>query len=442
MPASPLDSVIYRGLLGDAELATLFSDAAELRAMLLVEGALALAQGEAGLIPAESAAFIARAAREVAIDPALLAAETATNGVPIPGMVAAFRKAMAAPDHARYLHWGATSQDILDSGLALRLRALLALLEGRLVALLGTLADLAEAHAELPMAARTYGQVATPTSLGAVIAGWGWPLLTALERLRALRPGLLCVSLSGAAGTLSVMGAAGPQIRAAMARELGLGDPGHSWHSQRDRIAGFAAWMTGLGTALGRIGEDLILATQTGISELRLASGGGSSTMPQKVNPVQPSVLVALARQAVALDAALQGAALHRQQRDGAAWFVEWMSLPQLCQVTGRALGLAVEMLPGLVPDAAQLRLAIDDGTGLIYAEALTFALTDRMPRPEAQAEVKALCARVTAEGRALPELAAERWPETDWLTLLRPEAQLGLAPAEARAFAGAARAT
>lgn len=436
MPAALADSALYRNLFGDDETAVLFSDSAEIRAMLLVEGALARVQGRLGLIPETAAAFIDRASREVQIDPAGLALETAVNGVPVPGLVAAFRKAMEAPDHAQYLHWGATSQDIMDTALALRLRRLTELWDGRLQQLVQGLGRLAATHADLPMAARTYGQAATPTSFGAVVAGWGHPVLRHRARLVALRPELALVSLGGAAGTLSAMGAEGPAVRAALAEALGLHDPGHSWHGERDRIGAFAAWMAGLCTSLGKMGEDLILMAQSGIGEIAIAGAGGSSTMPQKQNPVGPSVLVALARQAVALAGALQGAGLHRQQRDGAAWFTEWLTLPQLCLSTGRALALATDLVGKISPDAGAMAHGLDDRTGLIHAEAYSFALARHMPRPEAQARIKALCAEAQAGRGALPALVRRDFPDLD----LAVASGLGTAPAEARAFAAAAR--
>ena len=434
MPASAADSALYRKLFSDDDTATLFTDNAEIRAMLLVEGALASVQGQLGLIPQEAAAFIARSAREVQLDPSALAAETAVNGVPIPALVAAFRKEMQAPDFAQYLHWGATSQDIMDTALALRLRRVCALWEGRLTDLARALGQLARRHADLPMAARTYGQVAVPTSFGAIVAGWGHPVLRHKERLAALQPDLLVVSLSGAAGTLSAMGGEGPAVRAGLAASLGLGDPGHSWHAERDGIAAFASWMAGLAASLGKIGEDLILMAQTGIGEVTIAGAGGSSTMPQKQNPVGPSVLVALARQVGALAAALQGAALHRQQRDGAAWFTEWLTLPQLCILTGRALALALDLATRIEPRAEAMAMNLDDGSGLAQAEALSFALARQMPRPEAQAQIKALCAKARAGGPSLVDLVAEAFP-----TLDLSGSGLGTAPQEARDFAQAA---
>lgn len=435
MPAAPADSALYRGLFGDEETAAFFTDSAEIRAMLLVEGALARVQGRIGVIPETAAAFIDRSSREVLIDPAALAGETAVNAVPVPALVAAFRKEMAAPDYAQYLHWGATSQDIIDTGVALRLRRVVEVWERRLDTLIAALGWLAAEHAALPMAARTYGQVATPTSFGAVVAGWGQPLLRHRNRLMPVARDLAVVSLGGAAGTLSAMGPEGPAVRAGLAEALGLTDPGGSWHSERDRIDAFAGWMAGLAASLGKMGEDLTLMAQSGIGEIRIAGAGGSSTMPQKQNPVGPSVLVALARQVVALAGAMQGAGIHRQQRDGAAWFVEWLTLPQLCISTGRMLALAVELSDAIAPDAEAMARGLDDGGGLIHAEAFTFALARHIPRPEAQAKIKALCNEAMKTGTPLAGLVARDFPQID----VSEAGGLGAAPAEARAFAAAA---
>lgn len=440
MPAAPADSQIYGRLFGDADTARLFSDSAEIRAMLLVEGALARVQGALGVIPAEAAAFIDRASQEVVIDPSALAAETALNGVPVPALLAAFRKAAGAPEPMQYLHWGATSQDIMDTGLALRLRPMLAHWKGRIDALLARLGQLAEYMATLPMTGRTYGQAATPTSFGAVVAGWGWPVVERRQHLAGLRDSLLKVSLSGAAGTLSAMGQDGPAVRAALATELGLADPGHSWHSDRSGLGQLAAFAAGLAGSLGKLGEDVILLCQSGIAEVTLGgAGGGSSTMPQKQNPVAPSALVALARHVIGLAALVQGAALHRQQRDGAAWFGEWLALPQLCICTGRMLTLAQDLMATLTPVNAAMARALEEGNGLIHAEALSFALAERMPRPDAQALVKQMCAEATASGTPLLILAAQRFPHLDGQQGLAASG-LGQAPAEARAFAARVR--
>ena len=166
MAASVFDSPLYAQLFDTGEAGRLFSDSAAVRAMLLVEGALAKAQGSLGVIPEVSAAAIHRASMEIAIDPGALAKATGENGVSVPGLVAAFRAEMNAPEHAQYVHWGATSQDIIDTGLMLRLRQALALAEADLKEIIAALGRQAEEHAHLPMAARTYGQHATPTSWG------------------------------------------------------------------------------------------------------------------------------------------------------------------------------------------------------------------------------------------------------------------------------------
>ncbi len=441
MAASVHDSEIYGGLFGDAEAGQLFTDSAELRAMLMVEGALAKVQGEVGMIPADAATWLYRACQEVTIDPASLTAETAVNGVPVPALVAAFRKTAGSPQHAQYLHWGATSQDIMDSGLMLRLKQLLELFEGRLEAVLAALADQARAHAARPMAGRTFGQTAAPTSFGAVVASWGRPLLRLRQRLAEMRPRLLAVQLGGAAGTLSVLGEQGPAIRAGLAVALGLADPGASWHSERDRIAELAGWMMALTAALGKMGEDLHLMAQSGIEEITFAGGGASSTMPQKSNPIMASAVVALARHAAGLNMTLQSAALHRQNRDGAAWFTEWLTLPQLCLVTARALDLGRALGRAMTPDAAAMAAAVDDELGLIHAEAIAFALALVMPRPEAQSKVKSLCQQAKSTKRSVVKLVADTWPEIDWKNVLSLETQIGTAKADAMKFAEAVKA-
>lgn len=435
MAVTPFDSAMFRGLFGDDDVARLFSDSAEVRAMLLVEGALAEAQGALGTIPADSAAFLKRACLEVQIDPASLSQDTGVNAVVVPALVKGFHAATDAPEHAQYFHFGATSQDIIDTALMLRLKQVTTIFQARLEGIIQALGPLANAHADLPMAGRTYGQIASPTTFGATVAGWGMPLRNHLTRLQELRPRLLKISLFGAAGTGSMLQDA-PALRRNMAKALGLHDSSAPWHSTRDSIAEFSGWITLLTGSLGKFGEDLLLMTQSGINEVNLGAGGGSSTMPQKSNPVQPSILVALAHQTVALNGAIQGAIVHRQQRDGAAWFVEWLNIGQICMACARALNVAQMLAQNITPDADKMAAHIDDGLGLIYAEALSFALTKSMSRPEAQAAVKQLCQQVKSNGTPLPDLARANWPDLDIKQLFTPAAQLGEAPDQARAFA------
>ncbi len=434
MAASVFDSPLYAQLFPTGEAGRLFSDSAVLRAMLLVEGALAKAQGAAGTIPEMSAAAIHRASLEVEIDPGALAQSTGQNGVCVPGLVAAFRSAMNAPEHAQFIHWGATSQDVIDTGLMLRLRQVIALAETDVRDLLQALAHLAETHRDTPMSARTYGQIATPTTFGALLAQWGNPLLDALDALPALRDGSLWVSLSGAAGTASVLGDSAPALRAALAAELGLRDPGRSWHTDRGPILRIANWFAEVSATLGSMAATLAGLSASGIGEIGFGHAGASSTMPQKHNPVVPSALLALSHTVASLRSGLQIAAQHQHQRDGAAWFTEWVVLPQLVLAATSTLQLANRMAKEIVVMPDTMRTALEDGLGLVQAEALSFALAKKMPRPDAQAATKSLCARALSEEVPLVELAMSEYP---WLDagVFRTMNQLGQAPAEAQNF-------
>ncbi|HEU0223159.1 MAG TPA: 3-carboxy-cis,cis-muconate cycloisomerase [Paracoccaceae bacterium] len=431
MTASPFDSAIYGGLLGDAEIGSHFSDAAEIRAMLRVEGALAKVQGALGIIPAESADAIARAAETVAIDPAHLAKGTASDGMAVPALVEAFRAAIGAPGHARFVHWGATSQDIVDTGLLLRLRPVLAILDGRLGQIIASLGQKAEAHRQTVLAARTRSQMATPTTLGAKIAVWAAPLLRHRERLAELRPRLLVVSLAGASGTLAAMEGRGIATMEALAAELGLGAPDVPWHAARDGIAELAGLLALITGSLGKIGQDLILLSQSEIREVRAGEGGGSSTMPHKSNPVRAEMLVALARLASRLSGAVQEGLIHAQEREGAALALEWLALPQLCLAAGAATGHALALAETISADPARMGANIAATQDLMLAEAASFALASHMPRPQAQALVKAACQRAVAEDRPLRAVLPEMTDAPlDWDRVFDPAAYTGEAAA------------
>lgn len=435
MAASLFDSPLHAQLFPTGETGRLFSDTAAIRAMLLVEGALAQVQGAQGVIPELSAAAIHRATMEVQVDPGALAQATGQNGVSVPGLVAAFRDEMKAPEHAQYVHWGATSQDIIDTGLMLRLRQALTLAEADLRALLTTLGQQAAEHAATPMPARTYGQHATPTSWGAVLAGFGTPLLDALTQMEALRRDSLWVSLSGAAGTASALGADAADTRAALAKALGLGDPGRSWHVDRTPLLRITDWQGRVIAALAHMGQTVMGLTATDVAEVGLATAGASSTMPQKQNPVAASALVALSHHAMGIQATLRMAGTHQHQRDGAAWFAEWLSLPQLSLSLASALIHARALAEGVMPHPVQMHAQLVGHLGLIHAEALSFALAATLPRPEAQQVTKTLCHEAMKQNVALETLARHAYPNLPD-DLFEPGAGLGQAPADAHAFA------
>ena len=430
MSLSPLDGALYADLLSDAELVARFDDAAQIRAMLEVEAALALAEAKAGVIPDAAAKHIAKVARKLEIDPAALAAGTAKDGIPVPALVEELRRAVGE-DSAPYVHWGATSQDIIDTGLVLRLRAALDIQASRLDALIAALADQAEAHRGTVMAARTRAQQATPTTFGLKIAAWLAPLIRHRKRLGEIRPRLLTVQFGGASGTLAALGDKGVRVMEALAAELDLAVPPLPWHTQRDGLAELAGWLSMVSASLGKIGGDLVLLAQSEVGEVRAGQAGGSSTMPQKANPVGAETLVALARFNAGLLAAVHQAVPQAQERDGVGWTLEWLTLPQMAVATGAALRNARTLIESLEVDAARMRGNLEAGNGLILAEAASFALAAHMPRPEAQALVKAACAEAAASGRHLMDvLEARTDAPVDWQALRDPAAYLGDADA------------
>ncbi|MDJ0778778.1 MAG: lyase family protein [Gammaproteobacteria bacterium] len=441
MAVGPFDSSIYRMLLRDEEVAACFDDAAQIESWLKVESALAKAQAGIGLLPADAAAAIEQACKTCDIDPARLAARTGRDAIPVPALLALVREKLAA-EHADWLHFGATTQDIVDTGLVLRLRAVCDIVDARLRLLLQLLADLADAHAELPMIARTRRMPATPTSFGAVVAAWGAPLLAQIESLAQLRPRLLRVSLAGAAGNAAALGPRSAELRQALARQLDLVVDDLCWHTDRSALLELASCLTRITAALAKFADDCLFAAAPEVGELKLPAEGGSSTMPHKQNPVLAETLLALHEIALSGDAELRRAAVHRQQRDGAAWLLEWHALPQTCLAAGRTLQIGLALLTRIEPNAARMRANLEGVHGLAHAEAISFRLAQQVPRAEARELVKRLCKQAANTDANLVQLVAAEFADVDWQAVVAPEAQLGDAAEQARRFAELARAT
>jgi 3-carboxy-cis,cis-muconate cycloisomerase len=429
MSVTPFDSAFLGPLLSDPETAALLNDAAQIRAMLDFEAALARAEGKAGVIPDTAAARIAETAETLQIEPAELAEGTTRDGIPVPALVAALRQAVGG-DAANFVHWGATTQDVMDTGLVLRLRRILEVFEQRLGQVTESLAQLADGERATVMLARTRGQQATPTCFGLKAAGWLAPLLRHGDRLNALRPRLETLSFGGAAGNLSALQGQGLVVEAALARELNLVVPAMPWHSQRDSLIELGSWLGLVAGSLGKMAGDILLLCQNEVGELREGGGGGgSSTMPQKANPVRSEAVVTLARHVTGLSGQLQQAALHNHERDGVAWQGEWLLLPQMLAATGAALRQSLALLAHLEIDRAKMLANIDSTRGLALAEAASFALSEHLPRREAQALVKAACKEVLdAGGDLLSVLQTRTDAPLDWPGLGDPAAQLGAA--------------
>lgn len=434
MTVSPLDSALYAGLFADSEVAAPFSDEAELRALLRVEAALARVQGRLGIIPAQAAEKIAKTAEAFAPEPKSLAEGIAADGIPIPALVAALRESVGEGEAASYVHWGATSQDIIDTALVLRLQTALGLLEARLADVAAALAALADAHRATVMVGRTRAQQAVPITFGLKAAVWLAPLLRARQRLAQLRPRVLVLSFGGAAGNLAALGTRGPEVAEALAAELELGLPPLPWHVQRDGIAELAGWLSLVTGSLGKLGQDVILMAQSEIGEVREGGKpgrGGSSTMPQKANPVSGEVLITAARLTAALLSAVHQAIPQEQERGGPGWQLEWLTLPQMVVMTGGALRQAGTLLRNLEVDAERMRANLEASNGLVLAEAAGFALAEHLPRAEAVALVKAACVETRRSGRHLMDVLAESTDVSlDWVALAEPANHLGVAEA------------
>lgn len=429
MSVSPFDSAILGGLFSDPDAAPYFSDQAEIDAMVRVEAALARAEAATGVIPREAGLALASAldalADRSAVTPADLAAGAAGSAVAAPALVARLR-ALLDKDLGRHLHWGATSQDIIDTALILRVRPVLAIIDARLAAASTRLAGLAQEHRRTPCVARTWGQQAIPSSFGLTAAVWLGPLTRLRHRLAEMRPRLLAVQFGGAVGNLSALGEAGPAVRDALAQELDLA-PAAPWHVQRDRIGELAGWCAGVAGAFGKIGADLSLMAMTEIGEIRLGAAGGSSTMPQKQNPVGPQTMAALARQSALGAGAVLQSATSEFERDGAAWLSEWIALAPVIAAAAASARIGVETLEGLSANPERMLANLSLSGGGVLAEAASFALAAHMPRPEAQALVK----EAARDAKPLLEALQERVAApVDWASLARWETHLGASEA------------
>lgn len=333
-------------LAGDAEIEALLSDAAQLTSMLAFERALAEASAEAGLISEDAAAAIDAAIAGFTPDWVDLEAGMAQDGVVVPALIKQL-KALVPEPHRAALHQGATSQDVIDTALMLQLAKIFDIYEARLSALLETLDALTAEHGEKALMAHTRMQVALPTTWGVKLASWSEPLRRHLQALVSMRRSLLVVQLGGPVGDRGSFGTQGDTIAAGMAKrlDLGLATP---WQATRDPIMALGSLLAQISGSLGKLGMDVTLLAQNEIGAVRLAGGGGSSAMAHKSNPVNAEVLVALARYNAGLSGTLGQAQVHENERSGAAWTLEWLTLPPMLVATGASLRMTRKLLDQL----------------------------------------------------------------------------------------------
>jgi 3-carboxy-cis,cis-muconate cycloisomerase len=435
------DSPLLSALFGDGDVAEHLGDASLVRQMVAVEAAYARACEAAGVIPEGKGAEISAVLARVTLAPDALGAGVASAGVPVPALVKRLKAELGALGN--WLHWGATSQDIVDTAMVLQWRGALDVIGARLTRLLDALEAASAAGRDVPMAARTRSQSATPISFGLRVAHWAQPLIAAEAALPEVRSRLLRVQFGGASGSASAVGEAAPAVSMAFARELDLAD-GPAWHTDRSAVLALGQWLVSLTAALSKMARDLILMGRRDAPEARFGAGGGSSTMPQKANPVGAEAIVSLGDYAALLQAGLARAATPLEERDGAAWALEWLCLPQMGLAAGAALRHALSLAESLEPRPEEMAKALAADGGAVLAEAAVFALAEAMPRAKAQSIVGAALETAMAGGCSLAEAVAahpDAPRERDWAALLTVDA--AMAPAQAmaaRIFAERAR--
>ena len=433
-----LDDDLLRDIFGTEEQRAIFDARARLQGWLDTERALAEAQAELGLIPAAAAERIAAACDARAYDMAALREEINATQHPIVPVVHALERAVGE-ETARHVHFGATTQDIMDTGHVLQLRASLDALERDLDAAVAAAARLARDHRDTVEAGRTHGQQAVPVTFGLKAATWLDELRRVGERIREARPRILVAQIFGAAGTLAGYGDQALEVKARMAARLGLGDPEAPWHATRDRVGELGALMGLLAGAAERIAGEVIRLQATELGELaepRQPGHIGSSTMPQKRNPHLCEAIVSKTRLISGLAATLLRNGAHQHERDMGAWGAEWLAVPEIMVLAGGAAADTRKLLEGLDVRADRMRENLDITGGQIVAEALMMALDPAIGKDRAHHLLIELTRAADAQGRPFSELAAEDPRVTQHLSAeqvaaaLDPARYTGAAPA------------
>ncbi|WP_050382493.1 class-II fumarase/aspartase family protein [Bradyrhizobium pachyrhizi] len=431
-----LDSVLFRDAFGTRAMREVFSDLRLIERYAEVEVALAKAEARCGVIPAEAAVEIAKRTDVTALDFDLLRQETDVVGYPILPLV--HQMAKQCGEAGRYVHWGATTQDIMDTAVVLQLRDGLKIIGDDIAALRGILADLSKKYRDTPMAGRTHLQQALPVTFGYKTAIWLAAFDRHAARLAELKPRVLVGQFAGAAGTLASLGDRGFEVQQALCEELGLGVPVSTWHIARDGLAeavNFLALVTG---TLGKIALDIMIMASTEFAEVYepfVKGRGASSTMPQKRNPISSELMLAAAK-AVRQHAGLMLDAMVQDfERATGPWHAEWMAIPESFVLTAGALHQASFALGGLIVDEQRMAHNLDISRGLIVAEAVMMGLAPSIGRQEAHDVVYDACRLANDKGLTLAEaLAADdrvasRIDRATIDRLTAPKNYLGLAP-------------
>ena len=403
-----IDSILFRDAFGTQAMRDVFSDRTLISRYIEVEVALAQAQARCGVIPFEAAQTIASESRLDRIDFDHMRHETDIVGYPILPLV--HQLVAMCGEAGRYVHWGATTQDIMDTANVLQIRAALEIVDADIRSLRTILADLARKHRDTPMAGRTHLQQALPVTFGYKVAIWLAMFDRHQERLAELRKRVLCVEFAGAAGTLASLGDKGLAVQEVLAEELGLAVPTTTWHVARDGFAEAVNLLALVTGSLGKIALDIMIMASTEFAEVYepfVKGRGASSTMPQKRNPISSELMLA-ASKAVRQHAGLMVDAMVQDfERATGPWHAEWIAIPESFILTAGALHQAKFALGGLVVDTAQMGRNLGISRGLIVAEAVMMGLAPAMGRQQAHDVVYDACRAVNEQGGSLADALA-----------------------------------
>jgi 3-carboxy-cis,cis-muconate cycloisomerase len=435
MPVHVTDSLIYRDFYSTDTMRGFFEDRYLVQCWLDTEAALARAQARLNLIPATAATEITKQAKAELIDLDQLRQSTNLVGYPIVGLVKQLA-ARCAGDAGRYVHWGATTQDIMDTGNVLQLRGALKLIEHDVVNLILVLTAQVQNHRNTVMAGRTHGQHALPITFGYKLAVWLDELRRHAERFKQSRPRLLRCQFAGAAGTLASLGDQGWAVHKALADELDLDPAPIAWHTARDSFGEFVSLCGLLTATLGKMAREIAVLQQNEFAEVEepfVMGKGSSSTMPQKRNPILCEAIIGIAQLVRQQVPSMLSAMQPEHERAMGEWHVEWDLLPHVCQLTAAALQHSLTIFNGLVVHADKMRQNLDLTNGLIVAEAVMMELGKFIGRQQAHEVVYAACAAALTQNQSLysilaatPEVTAHLTEET-LKQLLDPANYLGV---------------
>ena len=423
---SAQDSAITSSSFSDKEIAELFSDVGEIDALVLFERELARVQESLQIIPEGIGKEIYAALENAKFDSDLLATGFENDAIPIPALLKQLREQLE-PAAANYLHFGATSQDVIDTALIIRIKAAVVIIEKNLKDLTAELGRLAQKHRTTVMIGRTRNQNASPTVFALKIVNWLAPLQRQQQRLTELLPRLLVVQFGGAAGTNAALGNKGGEVNSALAATLGLAAAGSAWHAQRDTIVEFSNWLSMTAGQIGKMAKDILLMAQNEVGEIRFSGAGKSSTMPNKSNPVLLETLLSLAGYCRAQSDLMGSTLLVSHERDGVCMSLDRLAFPPLICAAAASITQALKCLASIsVNEEAMSRNLIADN-GLIMAEMAVFELVKSMERSKASELVRQACELcLTNNSHMIDELESLTNVDLDWDALKQPKNYLG----------------